>query len=149
MKKTYIVTLTREERRSLNQLVRSGIHGSRKLTRARILLKADQGPEGPAWADKTISEALEVGRATVERIRKRFVTEGLEAALNRRKNTIQRARRKLDGHQEAQLIALVCSDPPPGRTRWTLRLLADKLVELQVVDTISYETVRCTLKKIN
>jgi len=147
MKKHYIVTLTMEERSKLDQLIRSGKHKARKITRARILLKADQSPNGPAWTDKKISQALEVGPATVERLRKRFVEEGLEAALTRRKETNPRLRRKLDGHQEAQLIALVCGDPPEGQSRWSLRLLADKLVELRVVDTISYETVRRTLKK--
>ena len=147
MKKHYIVTLTMEERRELEQLIRSGKHKARKITWARILLKADQGANGPAWTDEKITEALEVGRSTVERLRKRWVEEGLEAALTRRKETHPRLRHKLDGHQEAQLIAMVCGDPPEGHTRWSLRLLADKLVELKVVETISYETVRRTLKK--
>ncbi len=149
MKKRYIVTLTAEERSELKQMIRAGKHKARKITRARILLKADQSKDSPAWADKQISQALEVGTATVERIRKRFVEEGLEAALNRRKESTLRFQRKLDGHKEAQLIALVCSEPPEGRSHWALRLLADKLVELGVVETISHETVRRTLKKIN
>lgn len=149
MKKRYIVTLTGEERMKLKQMISSGEHKTRKITRARILLKADQSTDGPSWSDKRIKQALEVGRATVERIRKRFVEEGLEASLNRRKEASPRFRRKLDGHQEAQLIALVCSDPPEGRSQWSLRLLAGKLVELAVVETISYETVRRTLKKTN
>ena len=149
MKKRYIVTLTPEERSELKQMIRSGKHKTRKITRARILLKADQSTDGPAWIDSQISQALEVGIATVERIRKRVVEEGLETALNRRPDSKPRLRRKLDGHQEAHLIALVCSEPPEGRVRWTLRLLASRLVELRVVDTISYETVRRTLKKMN
>ena len=149
MKKRYIVTLTTEERSYLKQMIRSGKNKARKITRARILLKADQGTNGPAWNDPQISQALEVSVSTIERLRKRFVEEGLEAALNRRKEAIPRLRRKMDGHHEAQLIALVCSDPPEGRSRWSLRLLADKLIELEVVDTVSYETVRRTLKKIN
>ena len=147
--KKYRVTLTEEERQLLRRLVRSGHAGARKLTRARILLKADQNPGGPAWTDQQIAHALDVGVATIERLRQRFVEEGLEAALHRRKNQAPRIRRKLDGHQEAQLIALACSQPPQGHERWTLRLLADKLVELEIVDTISYQTVRRVLKKIS
>ena len=143
------MTLAGEERNELRQMIRSGKHKARKITRARILLKADQSAEGSAWSDKKISQALEVGIATVERIRKRFVKEGLEAALNRRKEATPRLQRKLDGHKEAQLITLVCSEPPEGHSHWALRLLADKLVELGVVETISHETVRRTLKKIS
>lgn len=149
MKKRYIVTLTMEERSYLKQMIQSGKNKARKITKARILLKADQGTNGPAWNDPKINQALEVSVSTIERLRKRFVEEGLEAALNRRKEAVPRLKRKMDGHQEAQLIALVCSDPPEGRSHWSLRLLADKLVELEVVDTVSYETVRRTLKKIN
>ena len=147
--KKYLVILTDEERTSLQKLVRSGKAGARKITRARILLKADQNNGGPAWTDPQICHALDVGVTTVERVRKRFVDEGLDAALNRRKNTNPTFRRKLDGQQEAQLVTLACSHPPEGRDRWTLRLLADKLVELEIVDTISYQTVRRVLKKIS
>ena len=147
--KKYLITLTAEERRLLRKLVRSGHAGARKITRARILLKADQHPGGPGWSDPQIAYALDVGVATIERLRKRFVEEGLEAALNRRKDQHPRLRRKLDGHQEAQLVALACSPPPHGRERWTLRLLADRLVELEIVDSISYQTVRRVLKKIS
>ena len=149
MKKRYLVILTEEERNQLSRMVRSGQEKARKLSRARILLKADQSPTGPAWTDTQISQALDVGVATIERLRKRFVEDGLDSSLNRRPEAKPRLYRKLDGHQEAQLITLVCSDPPVGRSQWSLRLLADKLVELRVVDTISYETVRRTLKKIN
>ena len=145
--KKYLVTLTDEERHSLRKLVRSGNADAQKITRARILLKADQNTDGPAWTDPQIGHALDVGVATVERLRKRFVEEGLDAALNRRKNQNPRIRRKLDGHQEAQLITLACSHPPEGRDRWSLRLLADTLVELEIVDSISYQTVRRVLKK--
>lgn len=143
-KKKYVVTLTGEERRELEALISSGAEKARKLTRARILLKADEG-----WTDKAISEALDVGRSTVERVRKRFVHTGLEA-INQRKPR-RRYERKLDGHAEARLIALACSAPPQGRKRWTLRLLADKLVTLEEVDvgSVSYETVRQVLKKTN
>jgi transposase len=116
------------------------------LTHARILLKADEGPAGPGWADEAIAEALEVNRSTVERVRQRCVEEGFDAALRPRPSRQVRLR-KLDGAQEAQLVALACSPPPNGRDRWSLHLLADKLVELEVVDSISYETVRRTLKK--
>ena len=145
--KKYLVTLTDEERHSLQKLIRSGKNSTRKITRARILLKADQDAGGSAWTDQQICLALDVGVATVERVRKRFVEDGLDAALNRRKNQNPRIRRKLDGHQEAQLVTLACSHPPTGRDRWSLRLLADKLVELEVVDSISYQTVRRVLKK--
>lgn len=145
--KKYIITLTDEERQYLQKKIRSGREGVRKITRARILLKADQSEAGPAWTDNQISQALDVGVATVERIRKRFVEEGLEVALNRRKNKPSTFRRKLDGHQEAQLVTLACSNPPDGHDRWSLRLLADKLVELEIVKTISYQTVRRALKK--
>ena len=147
--KKYLITLTEEERHSLHKLVRSGNAGARKITRARILLKADQSPGAPAWIDQQICVALDVGVTTVERIRKRFVEDGLAAALNRLKNRPLPFRRKLDGHQEAQLVTLACSHPPEGRDRWTLRLLADTLVELEIVDTISYQTVRRVLKKIS
>jgi len=148
MKKTYIVTLTPEERRLLQEMLSRGKAAARKLMHARILLKADVAAGGPGWNDEAIVEALEVGRATVERVRKEFVEEGLEAALERRKPRRQ-YRRKLDGDGEAHLIALACQKPPEGRSRWTLRLLADRMVQLEYVDEISYQTVRRTLKKTN
>jgi len=146
MKKKYIVTLTEEERRMLQEMLSRGKAAARKLTHARILLKADAPPIGPGWDDARIAEGLEVGRATVERVRKEFVEEGLEAALERRKPRRQ-YRRKLDGDGEAHLIALACQKPPEGRRRWTLKLLADRMVQLEYVDQISYQTVRRTLKK--
>ena len=144
-RKKYIVNLTPEERQELEQLISSGTERARKLTRARILLKADEG-----WTDRAISQALDVGTATVERLRKRFVEWGGIAAIERRKPRRQ-YKRKLDGDAEARLIALACSAPPEGRECWTLRLLAEKLVTLEGVDieSISYETVRTTLKKTN
>jgi transposase len=146
MKKRYIVTLTQEERRMLQAMLSRGKAAARKLMHARILLKADVAAGGPGWNDEAIVEALEVGRATVERVRKEFVEEGLEAALERRKPRRQ-YQRKLDGDGEAHLIALACQKPPEGRSRWTLRLLADHMVQLEYVDEISYQTVRRTLKK--
>jgi len=144
-RKKYIVNLTPEEREELEQLISSGTERARKLTRARILLKADEG-----WTDRAISEALDVGTATVERLRKRFVEWGGIVAIERRKPRRQ-YKRKLDGDAEARLIALACSAAPEGRECWTLRLLAEKLVTLEGVDieSISYETVRTTLKKTN
>lgn len=144
--KKYLVTLMDEERRGLEQLIRRGKAAARKLTHARILLKADSGSGGPCWDDATIAETLEVGIATVERVRKQFVEAGLEAALTRRKPQ-REYQRKLDGDGEAHLIALACGEAPEGRARWTLRLLADRMVALEYVDTVSHETVRQTLKK--
>jgi len=148
MKKKYIVTLTEEERQRLREMVSRGKAAARKLMHARILLKADASPGGPTWHDDAIAEGLDVGRATVERVRKEFVEDGLEAALERHKPRRQ-YRRKLDGDGEAHLIALACSQAPEGRSRWTLRLLADRMVQLEEVDHLSYETVREVLKKTN
>jgi transposase len=140
------VTLTDEERRMLQEMLSRGKAAARKLTHARILLKADAPPRGPGWNDEAIADGLEVGRATVERVRKEFVEEGLEAALERRRPR-RVYQRKLDGDGEAHLVALACQKPPEGRSRWTLQLLADRMVQLEYVDEISYQTVRRTLKK--
>jgi transposase len=148
MKKKYIVTLTEEERQMLQEMLSRGKAAARKLMHARVLLKADAAVGGPGWSDEAIAEALEVGRATVERVRKEFVEEGLDAALERHKPRRQYQRR-LDGDGEAHLVALACQEPPEGRSRWTLRLLADRMVQLEYVDQISYQTVRRTLKKTN
>ena len=148
MKKKYIVTLTQEERQMLQAMVSRGKTAARKLVHARILLKADAGDGGPAWNDGAIAEGVEVGRATVGRVREQFVEEGLAAALERRKSRRQYLR-KLDGDGEAHLIALACSQAPAGRSRWTLRLLADRMVALEQVDHLSHETVRQVLKKTN
>ena len=146
MKKKYIVTLTEKERQSLHAMLSRGKAAARKLMHARILLKADAAPGGPGWNDAAIAEGLDVGRATVERVRKQFVEEGVQAALARRKPRRQ-YRRKLDGDGEAHLIAVACSKAPEGRSRWTLRLLANRMVALEHVDQLSYETVRQVLKK--
>ena len=148
MNKRYIVELTEEECRTLRELVSSGKTKARKLTHARILLKADSGPGGPDWPDWKISQALDVGVVTIERVRKRFVEEELEAALNNRKPN-REYERCLDGDGEAHLIALACSKAPKGYQRWTLQLLAGRMVQLGYVDAISYETVRRALKKTN
>jgi len=147
MQKKYVVELTSKERKQLTELVKKGKTAGYKIRHAQMLLKVDQGKKGPGWSDGTVAEAFEAHITTVERLRKRFVEEGLELALERhnRKNYT----RKLDGDAEAHLIALACSEPPEGRNEWTLRLLADKLVELRVVDSISHTTVNRTLKKTN
>lgn len=148
MKKKYIVTLTSDERTTLQAMLSRGKAAARKLMHARILLKADANSGGPAWGDEAIAQGLEVGRATVERVRKEFVEEGFEASLDPRKSARQYLR-KLDGDGEAHLIALACSKAPEGRSRWTLRLLAERMVALEQVDHLSYETVREVLKKTN
>jgi transposase len=148
MKKKYIVTLTEAERQMLQAMLSRGKAAARKLVHARLLLKADASPGGPAWNDDQIAEGLEVGRATVERVRREFVEEGLAAALERRKPRRQ-YERTLDGDAKAHLIALACQKPPEGRSRWTLRLLSDRLVQLDYVEQVSYQTVRRTLKKTN
>ena len=145
--KRYKVTLAAEERQQLHDLIAAGKAAARKLTHARILLKADAADGGPAWPDGRIADALEVSTATVERVRQRFVEQGLDAALDRKHRERPAREIKLDGRAEAQLIALACSAPPEGRATWTMQLLADKLVELDVVDSISDETVRLALKK--
>ena len=140
-KKKYIVDLSAEEREQLRQLITRGTPSARKVTRARILLHAADG-----LSDEQISAALKTGIATVERTRQRFVEEGLEC-LNERPRPGQR--RKLSGKQEAHVIAVACTSAPDGRSRWTLQLLADKVVELKYADSIARETIRQVLKKTN
>jgi transposase len=145
--KKYRVTLTANERQRLQEMIAASKAAAQKLAHARLLLKADAAPDGPAWTDERIAEAVEVSIATVERVRQRFVEQGLEAALVRKPQDRPRRQPKLDGRAEARLIARAGSKPPEGRTEWTMQLLADKLVELEVVDSVSDETVRRTLKK--
>lgn len=144
--KQYVVRLDDGERARLRTLVGSGAAAARMLTHARILLKTDQSDGGPGWTDAVIAAALEVHPATVVRVRRQYVVAGLDAALTPKTPT-REYRRRLDGAQEAHLVALACSTPPAGRARWTLRLLADRLVALEQVDAISHETVRQTLKQ--
>jgi len=148
MKKKYIVTLTEVERQMLQAMLSRGKAAARKLMHARILLKADVSAGRPTLSDDAIAEGLEAGRTTVERVRKAFVEEGLEASLERRKPR-RHYERRLDGDAEAHLIALACQKPPEGRSRWTLKLLADRMVQLEYVETVSDQTVRRTLKKTN
>jgi transposase len=143
--KKYKVTLTEQEREELGQLISKGKGAARKLLHARILLKADSQV---GWKDQAISDALEVSLSTIERVRERFVEDGLEVALERQAPR-RVYRRKLDGQQEAHLVALVCSQPPEERGRWTLKLLAQKMVELEYVESVAPETIRQTLKKMN
>jgi transposase len=142
----FIVRLTVVERADLQQMVDEGKRAGSILKRAWVLLKADV--DGPNWSDPEIAEAYGVSLSTVHRVRQAFVEEGLDAALYRKKPT-GRQYHKLDGAQEAKLLAIACSQPPTGRQRWTLQMLADRLVELKIVDTISDECVRTTLKKTN
>ncbi|MHB8841159.1 MAG: IS630 family transposase [Candidatus Aquicultor sp.] len=145
-KKKYNVMLSAEERIKLENIITKGTEKARKITRARILLKTDSGEFGPGYDDAAVKEALDAGLATIARIRQRFVEEGLDAALSNRPSTRQ-YERILDGDGEAHLVKLACSNPPDGRESWTLQLLADKLVELNHAESISYETVRRNLKK--
>ena len=148
MKKVLLVSLTQEQRASLKSLIASGEAAARTLTRARILLKADTHHESGGGSDLEIETALETSRPTVERVRKRFAQGGLTAALYSRPR-LTAPERLLDGEKEAHLIAMACSTPPDGHKRWSLRLLASGLIEREIVDTVSHETVRKTLKKTN
>lgn len=144
--KMYRVTLTAEERTDLRALITKGKAAAYRQRHARVLLKTDEGPDGEHWTDEQIHEALDIHPTTVERLRKRFVEEGLEMALGRKEQKNRKAK-KIDGAAEARLVSLACSAPPKGRKRWTLELLADRLVALKIVDSVSPETVRKTLKK--
>ena len=145
--KKYLVTLTPDERAELSRLIAAGRGKARTLTHVRILLKADQADGGPGWDDARIAEAAEVTARTVERVRRRFVERGFEACRERKPQDRPSRERKLDGAAEARLVALACSKAPAGRAEWTMQMLADKLVELEVVGSISDETVLRTLKK--
>lgn len=145
MVKKYIVRLSDDERKELTQMVYKGKVAAYKRLHAQVLLKADISGKGPGWKDQEIATSFDITVRSIERIRKRLVEYGLNAAISRAKGG--GSKRKLDGSAEAHLIALACSDPPEGRCQWTLKLLADKMVELKYTDTISYETVRRVLKK--
>lgn len=147
-KKKYIVVLSAEERETLESLTTTGKTSAYKLNHARILLMADINQQGGGWRDHDISDALNISISTIERIRQRFVEQSLEAALSRQLPSRTKPR-LLDGEQEAHLVALACAQPPEGQGKWSLRLLADQLVELGYVESISHETVRQTLKKTN
>ena len=146
--KKYRVQLTEEEQQELRALVSKGRAAAYKQTHARILLLSNEGRGGGTLKDEEIGRSLQVGTATVERVRRRCVEEGVEATLGR-KEQLNRRQKKLDGQGEAHLVAQACAEPPPGRVSWTLKLLADRLVECEIVESISPETVRQTLKKTN
>ena len=145
--KKYIIRLSEEERTQLAALVNKGKVAARKRLHAQVLLKADVSAAGAGWTDQQIVEALGVGERTVQALRQRCVEEGLEAALERKKQCRPSRQKVLDGAKEAQLVALCCGKVPAGQVRWTLRLLADELVRLEIVDSVSHETVRQALKK--
>lgn len=145
--KRYVVKLTTQEQQELIQLVSKGKAAARKITHARVLLQANEAKNGPAWTDTQISEAFGVHTNTIHGIRRRFVEDGLEASLVRKKQVRLSRKRIVDGEVEARLIAMRCGQPPHGQSRWNLRLLADRLVELEIVPSISHETVRQALKK--
>lgn len=147
--KKYTVQLDAEQRKLLENMLTGGKATARSQTHARILLKADQGSEGPGWSDEQIAEALSVGTSTVERVRRRLVEGGLLDALVRRPQPERPEQRKMDGELEAHLVTLACSQAEGGQKRWTMRMLADKLVQLGYVDQISHQTVWVTLKKMN
>jgi len=142
----WVVRLDSAERQELETILARPRVAAERVLRARVLLKADEGNDGPGWPDRRIADAFEISISKIQRLRQRLVEEGLAGALARHPSPQARPR-KLDGAQEARLVTLACSTPPEGRARWTLQLLADQLVALQVVDTISEETVRVTLKK--
>jgi transposase len=146
---TYKVTLTQEERDQLIEMTRTGTHTAKKIIHALILLNVDRGPHNPEkQINEDVCKVLKIGMRTIDRVKKRFVEEGLDAAL-KMAPTSRVYDKLVDGDMEAHLIALACGKPPKGYARWSLRLLADKLVELRITDGISYETVRRTLKKTN
>ena len=148
MAKKYIVELSQSERNELSNLIKIGKGGHEKITRAYILLRSDTGQWGEGWKDQQISEAYNVSLRKIERTRQRLVEEGFGSSLNR-KVAISTRPRKIDGDAEAHLIALCCGEPPTGQARWTLQLLADKMVELNYVDSITAEGIRKNLKKMN
>jgi len=146
---TYKVTLTKEERDQLTEITRTGTHAARKIIHALILLNVDRGTyNAEQQINEEVCKVLKIGMRTIDRVKKRFVEEGLEAAL-KMAPTSREYEKLVDGDMEAHLIALACGEPPKGYARWSLRLLADRLVELRIADNISYETVRRTLKKTN
>lgn len=147
MIKRYVIELLPPERAELESLVRRGKAAARKLTRARVLLLSDQGQAGPGWTDAAIAEALGITTRGIEMLRQRATEEGPLAVIERKAQVRPSVARKFDGETEAKLIALTCGEPPAGRERWSLRLLADRLVELEVFESVSHETVRQVMKK--
>lgn len=147
MRKLYLVKLDKDERKELQDLVKKEKVAAKKRNHAQVLLLADCGRRGPGWKDRAIAEACQVTVQTVENIRKRLVMEGLESALSRKKQVRPSRQKILDGEREAKVVATCCGSAPPGRARWTLRLLAERVVELEIVESVSHETLRRCLKK--
>ena len=149
MSRKHVVELSDEQRRQCLELVSSATAPARSIMHAQVLLKAEAGPAGPGWTDRAISQAFGVSTVTISKVRKTMAQEGLTPALAHYRGTPGKPQRKLDGHQEAHLIALACGEPPEGHARWSLRLLSDRMVELGYVDSVSYNTVGRVLKKTN
>jgi transposase len=145
----YTVQLSLEQREYLEQIIKKGEFPARKIMHAHILLKTDKGPNGPRWSDTKIQEAFGLGETVLKVVRKRFVEEGLEAALNRKKQPKRPEKQKVNGVQEAQIIAVLCTEDPEGAERWTIRALTNRIIELEIVESVSHETVRTVLKKMN
>lgn len=143
----YSVKLNQGQRKLLEDLLKKGEAPARKIMHAQILLKCDKGEWGPRWRDQQIQETFEVGETLIKRIRKQYVENGLEAALERKKHPGRPEKQRIDGEQEAQIIALLCTERPEGQERWTLRALTDRIIEVEIVEQVSYETVRTVLKK--
>ncbi len=146
-RKKYVVELSSDERAHLEGLISKGKSSAKAILKARILLKADQGPLGPSWTDDRIVEALDTNPSMVTRVRRQLVEEGLEAVLSRKKRATPPIAPIFDGEAQARLIALACSEPPAGHARWSIRLLADKVVELEIVEAAHFNTVGRALKK--
>jgi transposase len=147
--KKHTIELTKEQREALEHLIKKGNAPARKILHAQVMLKIESGEEGPNWSDQQVKEVFGVGGATIWRIRRRFLEHGLEDALNRRLQPERPEKQKIDGEQEAHLIAITCSPAPEGYKRWSMRLLSDTLVELGYFEEISHKTVWVALKKIN
>lgn len=143
------VRLTQEQRQQLEKLVSQGKVPARAMLHAQVLLRTDSGPHGPRWSGPQIAVALGVGSTMIKRIRQRFVQEGLEAAVQRKPQPPRPQKRKIDGEQEAHIIAVLCTEKPEGQERWTLRALRGRVIELEIVETVSHETLRTVLKKMN
>ena len=145
----YSVNLNQEQRSALEEIVKKGTAPARKIMHAQIVLKSDKGPWGPRWSDKQIQEAFGIGATVIKTTRKRFVEQGLDDAIERRKQPKRPEKQRVDGEQEARIIAVLCTEHPEGQERWTLRALRDRVVELEIVEQCSHETVRSVLKKTN
>lgn len=143
------IELTEEQRKQLSEVILTGKAAARKIQHAQILLKIDSGKDGPSWSDSQVKEAYGASPATIWRIRQRFLEHGMEDAISRRPQPERPEKRKVTGEQEAQLIALACSEPPTGHSQWSIRLLRKRVVELHIVEEVGRETIRLVFKKMN